>query len=138
MTKKDLSDFLYKDITYEIRGACFEVWKSFGGAFKESVIQNALAKALKQRGLSLESQKRIALYFADEKVGTYVPDFIVNDAVLIELKVKPFLTKEDEKQFWRYLKGSQYRLGLLINFGSEKLEIRRRIYDEARFPRKSA
>src|SRR4030042_1929721 len=56
---------------------------------------------------------------------------VVDDRVLVELKSKTFLTKEDEKQFWLYLKGSNYRLGLLINFG-KKLEIKRKIYDTAR------
>lgn len=135
---KKLPDFLYKEITYQIRGACFEVWKSFGGAFKESVVQRALIQALKQKNLQVENQKRLDLYFGNERVGTYVPDLVINEAVLIELKAKPFLTKEDERQFWRYLKGSPYKLGLLINFGSKELEIRRRIYDKARYQRKSA
>lgn len=61
-----------------------------------------------------------------------MPDIIINNEILIELKVKPFLTKEDEKQFWYYLRGSNYKLGFLINFGSRNLEIRRRVYDKAR------
>jgi len=67
-----------------------------------------------------------------EKVGTYVPDLIINDCILVELKAKPFLTKEDERQFWYYLRGSQYKLGFLVNFSTQKLEIKRRIYDKAR------
>jgi GxxExxY protein len=65
-------------------------------------------------------------------VGTYQPDMIVNGVVLIELKAKPFITKEDERQFWYYLKGSNFRLGFLINFGPKKLEIKRRVYDKKR------
>jgi GxxExxY protein len=132
-TQKDAdSNFLYSDITYKIRGACFEVYKQFGGAFKEKIIENALLEELKIRGLKIETQKRIDIYYKDKKVGVYVPDIIVNNSVLVELKCKPFITKEDERQFWLYLKGSNYKLGLLINFGSQKLEIRRRIYDSAR------
>lgn len=126
------TEFLYEDVTYKIRGACFEVYKQFGGAFKEKVIENSLIEELKSRGLEIENQKRIDIYFKDKKVGVYVPDMIVNNSVLIELKCKPFITKEDERQFWLYLKGSEYKLGLLINFGSSKLEIKRRIYDSAR------
>ena len=72
------------------------------------------------------------VYFKGEKVGTYIPDQIVNEEILIEIKCKPFLTKEDEKQFWHYLKASEYKLGLLVNFGPKKLDIKRRIYDQAR------
>jgi len=57
---------------------------------------------------------------------------IVDDKILIELKAKEFITKGDQKQFWYYLKAANYKLGLLINFSPEKLEIMRRIYDTAR------
>ena len=131
---------LYSDITYQIRGACFEIWKEFGGAFKEKVVERSLARALKKRGLEVETQKHISILFDGEKVGEYTPDMVVNRCVLIELKSKPYIIKEDERQFWLYLKGSEYKLGLLINFGSDRLDIRRRVYDKARerFPRLSA
>ena len=125
-------DFLYEDITYKIRGACFGVWKEFGGAFKEKIVDNALTIALEKRNLKVEDQVRIHIYFDGKKAGTYVPDKIINDSVLLEIKCKPFLTKEDQRQFWLYLKGSKYKLGLLINFGPKKVEIERKVYDTAR------
>ena len=125
-------DFLYKEESYKIGDACKEVWKQFGNSFKESIIDKALTIALENRGLKVDSQKRIDIYFSDKKVGTYVPDKVINDIIIVELKCKPFLTKEDEKQFWRYLKASDYKLGFLINFGPRRLEIRRRVYDLAR------
>lgn len=131
MTNKVI-DFLYEKESYEIRGACFDVWKSFGGAFKETIVDRALTKSLEKRGLIVENQKRINIYFEDEKVGTYVPDKIINKRVLLELKSKQFITKQDIDQFWKYLKGSQYKLGFLINFGPDKLTIKRIVYDTAR------
>lgn len=125
-------ELLYKNITYKVRGACFEIYSNFGGAFKEKIIENALCEELKSKGLGIDRQKRIDIYFKDKKIGTYVPDIVVNNKILVELKSKPFLTKEDERQFWLYLRGSNYKLGLLINFGTRKLEIKRRIYDKAR------
>jgi len=132
MVKKKVPDFLYEKESYLIRGACFDVYKTFGGAFKEKAIDRALTKALEKRELKVEEQKRIDIYFENEKVGTYVPDKIINDCVLLEIKVKPFLTKQDIDQFWKYLKGSTYKLGFLINFGPTKLEIKRIVYDTAR------
>jgi GxxExxY protein len=129
---KKVDDFLYEKETYLIRGACFEVWKEFKGMFKEKVIERALCIAIKNKGLDTESQKRIDIYFQNEKVGTYVPDIIVNKIILIELKSKPQLTKQDEEQFWKYLKGSKYKLGLLINFSPHKLIIKRVVFDTAR------
>jgi|GEM_PF-324954 len=132
MENNIVKDFLYEEESYKIRGAAFEVWKTFRGIFKEKIVDRALRRELENRGLKIENQKKINIYYKEEKVGIYVPDFVINDKILIEIKGKPFLTKEDERQFWYYLRGSQYRLGFLINFGSEKLEVRRRIYDKAR------
>lgn len=62
-----------------------------------------------------------------------MPDLVVNNNIFIELKVKPKLTQEDIKQFWYYLKGSEYKLGFLINFSSiAGVEIIRRVFDTAR------
>lgn len=123
------SKLLYEDITYQIRGACFWVWKELGSAFKESVVDRALTEELRKRGLKVEEQKRINIYYRDKKVGTYIPDKIINDCILVELKRKTFITKQDKEQFWHYLKGSKYRLGLLINFADSNLEIKRIVYD---------
>jgi len=130
--KKKIKDFLYEKESYLIIEACREVWKEFGGAFKEKIVDNALTVALQNKGLTVENQKRINIYFKGVKVGTYTPDKIINKVILIELKCKPFLTREDEKQFWYYLRSSNYKLGFLINFSPVKLEFKRRIYDRAR------
>lgn len=109
-----------------------EVWKQFKGMFKESVVDNALTIALEERGLKVESQKRIDIYFHGKKVGIYIPDKIVNDIILLELKSKEFVTKSDSETFWNYLKGSKYKLGFFINFSPTKLDINRVVYDTAR------
>ncbi|MCD6093560.1 MAG: GxxExxY protein [Candidatus Omnitrophica bacterium] len=127
-----MGKLLYEKESYEIRGACFAVWKEFGSAFKETVIEKALAKEFKERGLSIDRQKRIDIFYRDEKVGVYIPDFVIDNKIIIEIKVKPVLIQEDRRQFWHYLKGSHYRLGFLVNFGTKKLEIVRRVYDSAR------
>lgn len=125
-------DLLYQGESGKILEACKTVYKEFGGSFKESVVDKALTVALETHGLTVESQKRINLYFSGVKVGVYVPDKVINEKIMIEVKCKPFISKEDEKQFWRYLKATEYKLGFLINFSPAKLEIKRRIYDLAR------
>lgn len=134
-------NLLYEKDTFKIREACREVWKEFGGIFKEKIVDRALTLALINKGLKVDSQKRIDIYFLKKKIGTYIPDKIINDRILIEVKCKPFLTKEDERQFWYYIKASPYKVGILVNFGSRGLEFIRRVYDKARekeFRRKSA
>jgi len=120
---------LYEEESYKIRGACFNVYNSLGGGIKEIIIERALVKELLNQGLSIENKKKIPIIYKSEKVGFYIPDLIVNGKILIELKSKPFIAKEDEKQFWGYLKGSEYKLGFLINFGPQKLIIKRFIHD---------
>ena len=132
MAIRKVRDFLYGRQSYAIRGACFDVWNTFGGAFKESVVERALQKAFTKRKLGVERQKRISVRYDDEVVGIYQPDFVIDNCILVELKCKPSLTKGDRQQFWQYLKGSEYRLGFLVHFGSERLEITRVVYDRAR------
>ena len=135
MRIRKVKDFLYGKQSYAIRGACFEVWKAFGGAFKESVVERALEKAFMKRGLHVERQKRLSVFYEGEVVGIYQPDFVIDEGILIELKCRPMLSQGDRRQFWHYLKGSSYRLGFLVHFGTERLNIIRVVYDRARKPR---
>ena len=89
--------FLYQDETYKIRGACFRVWKEFGGAFKESVIERSLVIEFQELGFNIDSQKKIPLYYKQKHVGTYIPDIVIDDKILIELKSKPFITRKDQR-----------------------------------------
>lgn len=125
-------DFLYPELTYIIRGAVFAVWKELGPAFKENIYQKALENEFVKRNIPFTSQKQINVVYNGKKIGIYRPDFIIDDKILIELKVLPRLTKLEEKQAWYYLKGTNYKLALLVNFGGQKLQIKRWIYDKAR------
>lgn len=125
-------DLLYPDLSYRVVGAIFEVWKKLGPAFKESVYQKAPIEEFKKGNIPFVSQKQIPIFYNEKKVGVYVPDFIIEDKILLEIKHVPRLTFRESKQAWYYLKGTSYKLLLLINFGGKKLEIKRRIYDKAR------
>lgn len=132
MAKKKVKNFLYPRESYQIRGACFWVWKAMGSAFKEQAIDRALTKELQKRELHVEDQKRIPIQYEGEKVGEYVPDKVINGKIIIELKRKSYITLQDKRNFWNYLRGSSCKLGFLVNFGDEKLEIKRYVYDKAR------
>ena len=124
-------NLLYPELSFKIRGACYEVYNQLSGVYRESVFEKALMVELEDRGLSAERQKRIKLTYKGRPVGIYIPDIIVEDKVLMELKSKPVLLDTDRQQFWNYLKGSEYKVGFLVNFGN-KIEIIRRVYDRAR------
>lgn len=124
--------FLYEKESRLIYDSCNEVWKFFGGSFKESVTDKALTIALEKRGLKVDDQKRVNLFFEGKKVGVYVIDKVINEKIIMEIKCKNFIHQDDIKQFWRYLKATDYRLGFLVNFNPKKVEIIRRVYDTAR------
>ena len=122
---------LYQDLTYKIRGTVFNVYNILGPGHKESVYHKALQKEFTSQNLKFVSEKSLDVFYKDEKVGVYRPDFIVEDKVLVEIKALDFLAREAKKQLDYYLRGTSYKLGLLINFGPE-LKIIRRIYESAR------
>lgn len=128
MIKNKVDDFLYEEESYKIRGACFKVYNTLGGGIRERIIVRALAKELVNRGMAIENQARINIIYDNEKIGTYIPDLVINNKIVIEVKSKPFFTKEDEKQFWGYLKGSKYQLGFLVNFSPKRVTIKRFIH----------
>jgi GxxExxY protein len=121
-------NLLYEEESYKIRGACFKVYNVLGGGIKEKIIIRALNKELINQGMKTENQVRIDVVYNNEKIGIYIPDLVVEDKIVLEIKSKPYLTREDEKQFWGYLKGSKYKLGFLVNFGPSKLIIKRFIH----------
>jgi len=122
-------ELIYKQESYIIQGVAFDIYKKFRNRHKEKIYQNSFYSGLKDKGLNVEKEKRIDILYSNKKVGTYTPDLVVNNAIFIELKVKPRITQEDIRQFWYYLKASGYRLGFLINFGaSNGVQIIRRIY----------
>jgi GxxExxY protein len=124
-----MAELLYKQESYIIQGLAFDIYKKFRNRHKEKVYQNSFYLGLKNKGLNTEKEKRINILYDNKKVGTYTPDLVVNNAIFIELKVKPKLTQEDIRQFWYYLRASDYRLGYLINFGASiGVQIIRRIY----------
>ena len=125
----DKRGLLYKDLTYRIRGAIFNVYNKLGPGHKENIYQKAFEEELKKYGLFFEKEKKIEIVYREKKVGIYRPDFIIENKVIIEIKALPFLGKREEKQIWAYLKGSNYRLVLLVNFGASEIQIRRIVYD---------
>ena len=128
MKKNKIPDFLYEEESYKIRGACFNVYNTLGGGIKEKIIERALTKELLSQGMTVGNQTRINIVYKNEKIGIYIPDLVVDNKIIIEIKSKPFITKEDKKQFWSYLKGSKYKLGFLIDFTSQKLIIERFVH----------
>ena len=131
-TRTNAEKFLYEELTYNIRSAVFAVRKNLGLGHKELLYQNALEEEFKKRDIKFEKEKIIDVKYGSKKIGIYKPDFVIDNKIVVELKALPFLGKTEERQAWTYLKGSSYKLALLINFSNTTADIRRIIYDSAR------
>ncbi|KKR63503.1 hypothetical protein A2210_00915 [Candidatus Woesebacteria bacterium RIFOXYA1_FULL_40_18] len=118
---------LYTDLTYRIRGVFFTVYNNLGFGHKEIVYQKVLAKEFDKVGVKYKREPRLKIVYDNEVVGTYVPDFLVEDKIIVELKSTQFFPPDLDKQILNYLKVTGYKLALAVNFGQSKLDIRRRI-----------
>jgi len=125
--KSVVQEFLYKDLTFAIIGAAMEVHRVLGPGFLESVYEEALAHEFGLRGIPYERQAKLAVRYKEIIAGEFRADFLVDGKVVVELKAIKALTEGDEAQLLNYLKGTGYRVGLLLNFGAPSLEYKRRV-----------
>ncbi len=119
------SKFLYSELTYAIIGAAMTVHRILGKGFLESVYHAALAYELRLLGLTYQHEVRLTVRYKEIVAGEYKADFIVDDKVLVEIKATSTLTKADHAQIIHYLKATNKKVGLLINFGKDSLEFER-------------
>lgn len=129
MISQMITDGLYKDLTYQIIGAAYEVHKELGPVHKEIIYHRALAAELKNRKIPFSEEQSIEVKYKGNSIGIYKPDFIIDDKVVLEIKVTQVMTKAMQDQAYYYVKGTKYKLVLLINFGAHKVGVKRLIYD---------
>jgi len=120
--------FPNKEITEAIIGAAFEVHAQLGYGFLERVYHRALQVELLRHGFRVELEKRITVRYKDVVVGEYDADLLVEDVVLVEVKIAPQYDKRDEAQLLNELKATGIKLGLLLNFGRSKVELKRLVF----------
>lgn len=112
------SKVLYKEECYLIQGAIFEVYRELGCGFIEAVYQESLAKEFENRKIPFFEQPEIIISYKNEVLKqTFHPDFVCYDKIILELKAVKETNDEFKAQLMNYLKISNLRLGLLVNFG---------------------
>jgi GxxExxY protein len=119
---------LHEEPTQRIIGAAFEVHDQLGYGFLERVYQRALQVELLRRGAIAEIEKRIQIRYKGIVVGDYDADVLVDGCVVVEIKVAPQYDKRDEAQLLNELKATGLKVGLLINFGRNKVEYKRLVF----------
>jgi len=118
---------ILEEETYAIRGAVFEVYREMGCGFLEAVYQECLEKELASKKIPFVSQPELNLNYKGRPLQqTYKPDLICYDQIILELKAVKELAPEHKAQVINYLKATNLKIGLLINFGSHpKVQIER-------------
>lgn len=121
-----LKPLLYEDVTEKIRQAAFDVHHYFGNGFLEKVYENALAYKIRKNNITCTQQLSVHVFYENNViVGEYIADIEVENKIIIEVKAIEALDKIHYAQVKHYLKATKYRLGLLINFGTPKLQFKR-------------
>lgn len=121
----------HEDLTEKIIGVFYEVYNELGHGFLESVYENAMCIALRSKGLHVESQFSIPVWFRGFQIGSFAADIVVEGIVVVELKAVRSIDPSHEAQLLNYLRATEIEVGLLLNFGV-KPEIKRRIFDNPR------
>jgi GxxExxY protein len=118
---------LHADVTQEVLSAFHQVYRELGPGYLESVYEAALAMVLEERGIPVQRQAPLDVYFHGRRIGEFKADLIVAGKVLVELKSCRTLLPTHEAQLINYLRSSTMEVGLLINFGARP-EFRRFLF----------
>ncbi len=125
------SNYKHSELTELIIGIFYGVYNELGFGFLESVYRRALQMALQSKGLTVQAEVPVAVFFRGKNVGDFRADLVVNGCVLLELKTAEGIAIVHEAQLLNYLKATTLEVGLLLNFGPRP-QVRRLVFDTAR------
>lgn len=119
------TELVYPELSYKIVGILFDVHNSLGGGLPEKHYQKALEVAFKQNNLRYQREFLVPIKYNGENIGRFFADFLVDDKIIIETKKGDKFYKKDTEQIFSYLKATDKKLGLLVNFGNRDLKYKR-------------
>ena len=114
-------------VSEAVIGCAYRVGSALGSGFLESVYENAMVVELGGTDLFFERQKRLSVQYRDTLVGEFVADLLVEQSVIVEFKAVKSLLPEHQAQLLNYLNASKLSLGLLINFGTSRVQVKRMV-----------
>jgi len=113
------------ELSRKVIGCCYEVSNTLGAGFLENVYENALSVELERQELAYRRQVPLEVYYKEEVVGRYQPDFLVADKLIVEIKAVSDLSGEHQAQLLNYLRATGLDIGLLVNFGRPRIQVKR-------------
>ena len=116
----------YQELTEKIIGCAYHVYNRMGYGFLESVYEKCMLIELRKACLNAESQVPVTVRYDGEIVGEFFADILVEDTIILELKSVSHVAKAHEVQLVNYLVATGKEIGLLLNFGEEKVEVKRK------------
>jgi len=125
MPNINTNKIIYPELSYKICGFCFNVHNNLGRFRSERSYADALEKLLAEAKINYSREQALEASFAGEKNRRNIPDFIIDNRIILDLKAKRIITKEDYFQIRRYLSASGKRLGLIVNFRQKYLSPKR-------------
>ena len=116
-----------KTLSERVIGSAMAVSKSLGAGFLERVYANALELELRAVGIPFVRESPLPVFYRDFQVGSFKADFLIDTKLVLELKAVRALLPEHQAQLMNYLRAGQYKAGLLLNFGTPRLGVKRMV-----------
>lgn len=126
-------EIIYPELSYKICGLCFKVHNKLGSYRNEKQYADSLEEFLKENNIYYEREFRLPSSFKGEREGRNIPDFVIENKIIVDLKAKPIILKEDYFQMQRYLISYNKKLGIIMNFRQRYLRPKRIVNNQLTF-----
>jgi len=124
-----LTEILFKQESYQIIAACLEVHKVLGNGFKEIVYKDAMEYEFKRLSIPYDRERKFKIFYKDILLRpTFIADFVIDESIVLEIKATPYIGNPFIYQTINYLKASNLKLGIVINFGESSLKFKRVVF----------
>lgn len=123
-------NYPHSDLTYKIIGICYKVHNHLGSDYLEKHYQRAIEREAKLQKIPVKREFKVDIYYENQSVGRYSLDFVFDENVALETKKKSFIHRRDTEQMLRYLNALKLKVGLIINFGSDRIQVKRIVLPE--------
>jgi len=120
-----MPELIYPELSYRIIGICYDVYNELGGGYQEKYYQRALKERLKRESLDFKEQLKFDLKFQTKIIGRYFIDFVIDNKIVLEIKIAPIFYQRDIRQVLAYLKESGLKLGVLVSFNRKGVMFKR-------------
>ena len=124
-----MTEILFKQESYQIIAACLDVHKVLGNGFKEVVYKDAMEYEFKRLSLPYDRERKFKIFYKDILIRpTFIADFVIDESIVLEIKATPYIGNPFIYQTINYLKASNLKLGIVINFGEPSLKFKRVVF----------